>query len=270
MASSALEGDLDTEQLTLFDLAFSAAELAACEVLLERLEGQGAGGGRTPVSSCQFFCCAKPCTTSAIVCPPDQGTTGCRCKIYDIGADDWVGAMLSSRSLESLWACYSAGPGEYSDAQLPDEQRMIRDSFRQFARDRVAPLAERIHREDLTIPTELIDGLRELGCFGLSVPQRFGGLNPDDGDDSLGMVIVTEELSRASLGAAGSLITRPEIVTRALLEGGTPEQQQHWLPGIASGEMLCAVSVTEPAAGSDVAGVRLKRQAHRWRLVAQR
>jgi len=100
------------------------------------------------------------------------------------------------------------------------------------------------------------------------VPQRFGGLNPDDGDDSLGMVIVTEELSRASLGAAGSLITRPEILARALLEGGTKEQQQHWLPGIASGDTLCAISVTEPAAGSDVASVRLsaKRTTGGWLL----
>ena len=74
----------------------------------------------------------------------------------------------------------------------------------------------------------------------------------------MGMVIVTEELSRGSLGAAGSLITRPEIMARALLEGGTEEQQARWLPQIASGQTLCAVSVTEPNTGSDVASVALK------------
>jgi len=100
--------------------------------------------------------------------------------------------------------------------------------------------------------------LKSLGCFGLSVPQRFGGLNPDDRDDSVGMVIVTEELSRGSLGAAGSLITRPEIIARALLEGGTERQRARWLPALAAGEPLCAVSVTEPNTGSDVAAVSLR------------
>ena len=97
-----------------------------------------------------------------------------------------------------------------------------------------------------------------MGVFGLSVPERFGGLKPDTTEDSMGMVIVTEELSRGSLGAAGSLITRPEIMARALLEGGTEEQQARWLPQIASGQTLCAVSVTEPNTGSDVASVALK------------
>jgi (2S)-methylsuccinyl-CoA dehydrogenase len=102
----------------------------------------------------------------------------------------------------------------------------------------------------------------------LSVPARFGGLNPDEGDDSLGMVVVTEELSRGSLGAAGSLITRPEIVARALLEGGTAAQQARWLPALAAGEPLCAVSVTEPNTGSDVAsvGLRATRVPGGWRL----
>ena len=76
--------------------------------------------------------------------------------------------------------------------------------------------------------------------------------------DSLSMIVVTEELSRGSLGAAGSLITRPEIAARALLSGGTEQQQQKWLPLLASGETLCAISITEPNAGSDVAAVSLK------------
>ena len=72
------------------------------------------------------------------------------------------------------------------------------------------------------------------------------------------MIVVTEELSRGSLGAAGSLITRPEIAARALLAGGTESQQQFWLPKLASGETLCAISITEPNTGSDVAAVSLK------------
>ena len=75
------------------------------------------------------------------------------------------------------------------------------------------------------------------------------------------MIVVTEELSRGSIGAAGSLITRPEILARALLKGGTEEQKQYWLPQLAVGDPLCAVAVTEPNYGSDVAGVRLKATA---------
>jgi len=132
------------------------------------------------------------------------------------------------------------------------------DTFRQFADKVVKPLAEDIHRKDLIIPDEILDGVRELGCFGLSVPQRYGGLLPDDREDSLGMIVVTEELSRGSLGGAGSLITRPEIMARALLEGGTEEQKQYWLPRIAVGKPLCAIAITEPDFGSDVASIRLK------------
>src|ERR1700746_2624733 len=72
------------------------------------------------------------------------------------------------------------------------------------------------------------------------------------------MIITTEELSAASLAAAGSLITRPEILTKALLQGGTPEQKKTWLPRIASGELMVAISVTEPDTGSDVASVKCR------------
>ena len=131
-----------------------------------------------------------------------------------------------------------------ADDRLDDEKRIIRDTFKDFADDVVKPLAEEVHRKDLLVPAEILDPLKEMGVFGLSVPERFGGLKPDSTEDSMGMVIVTEELSRGSLGAAGSLITRPEIMARALLEEGTEEQQARWLPQIAS-DKACAVSVTE-------------------------
>ncbi len=151
--------------------------------------------------------------------------------------------------------------GDLGPDLLSEHHTMMRDTFRRFSDDVVAPLAEEIHREDLIIPDAILQPLREMGMFGLSIPASYGGLQEDDKEDTLGMIVVTEELSRGSLGAAGSLITRPEILARALLKGGTEEQKQLWLPQLAVGEPLCAVAVTEPNYGSDVAGVRLKATA---------
>ncbi len=127
----------------------------------------------------------------------------------------------------------------------------VRNAVRQFADREVSPHAERIHRHDELIPEELIAGMGELGYFGLSIPESFGGHELGN----LAMVLTTEELSRASLAAAGSLITRPEILAKALLAGGTQEQKEKWLPKLASGEIMVGISVTEPNTGSDVASV---------------
>ena len=141
---------------------------------------------------------------------------------------------------------------------LDDEKELMRETFYRFTNDVVAPLAEEIHRQDQDIPEAIIRPAAELGCFGTCIPERFGGLQPDNTSDSLSMIVVTEELSRGSLGAAGSLITRPEIAARALLAGGTEAQKNKWLPALAKGEILCAISITEPNTGSDVASVSLK------------
>jgi len=143
------------------------------------------------------------------------------------------------------------------DTGLDAERELIRQQFRRFADQKVMPLAGRVHREDGLVPQEILRAVSELGCFGLSIPERYGGLQPDDRPDNLGMCVVTEELSRGSLGIAGSLITRPEILSKALLKGGTDEQRETWLPRLATGESLCAVAVTEPDFGSDVAGLKV-------------
>jgi len=119
----------------------------------------------------------------------------------------------------------------------------------------VRPHAEHVHRTNGDIPEELIAGLAELGGFGLSVPEEYGGFATGDESDYMGMVVATEELSWGSLGIGGSLITRPEILTRALLYGGTDQQKAEWLPKLASAEILSAVAVTEPDYGSDVANI---------------
>jgi (2S)-methylsuccinyl-CoA dehydrogenase len=151
-----------------------------------------------------------------------------------------------------------AAGGDIARVELSEPIVLAREAFRRFGRERHDPLAASIHRDDLTVPESLLQPLREMGVFGLSIPQRYGGTAPDAHDDALLMVVVTEALSEASLGAAGSLITRPEILSRALLAGGTEAQRQHWLPRLASGELLCAIAMTEPDFGSDVASLALK------------
>ena len=138
---------------------------------------------------------------------------------------------------------------------LDDELELAADTFHRFADEKIRPVAEHVHRHDDDIPESVISGLAELGGFGLSVPEEHGGFAAGGEADYLAMVVATEELSWGSLGVGGSLITRPEIVTRALVAGGTPEQRERWLPRIATGELMCGIMVTEPDYGSDVAGV---------------
>jgi (2S)-methylsuccinyl-CoA dehydrogenase len=138
---------------------------------------------------------------------------------------------------------------------LGEEFAMVGELFHRFAEEQVRPHAEHVHRTNADIPESIVEGLSELGGFGLSIPEEYGGFSSGGETEYLGMVIATEELSWGSLGIGGSLITRPEIMTRALLNGGTPEQKNHWLPRLASAETLCAIAVTEPDYGSDVAGI---------------
>ncbi len=149
--------------------------------------------------------------------------------------------------------------GAANDRPVPHdagEVAELRATTRRFAREVVAPEAERIHREDLLVPAHFVTGMSELGYFGMSVPEEYGGV----GMSNVMMVVATEELSAASLASAGSLITRPEILTKALLQGGTEEQKRAWLPRIASGEMMVAISVTEPNIGSDVASLTCRAE----------
>jgi len=138
---------------------------------------------------------------------------------------------------------------------LGQDFEMVSEMFHRFALEQVRPHAEHVHRTNGDIPASIVSGLSELGGFGLSVPEEFGGFATGGESEYLGMVVATEELSWGGLGIGGSLITRPEILTRALLKGGTDGQKQRWLPQLASAETLAAVAVTEPDFGSDVAGI---------------
>jgi (2S)-methylsuccinyl-CoA dehydrogenase len=140
---------------------------------------------------------------------------------------------------------------------LDDDYEMVQDTFRRFAEDRIRPVADEVHRDNLDIPDDIISGLVDMGGFGLSVPEEYGGFSSGGEGEYLAMVVATEELARGSLCVGGSLITRPEILTRALGAGGTEDQRAEWLPKLATAEVMGAVAVTEPDYGSDVAGVKV-------------
>jgi len=176
-------------------------------------------------------------------------------------------ALLRRAGSEALLRRVGRHVAEQKGRVLPPLDEMleqVRDAVREFAENEVAPHAERIHRNDELVPEEFITKMSELGYFGLAIPEEYGGSEMGN----LAMILTTEELSRASLAAAGSLITRPEILTKALLQGGTDAQKQHWLPKIASGEVMVGVSVTEPDVGSNVAGLkcRAERDGDAWVL----
>ncbi|SHH92554.1 acyl-CoA dehydrogenase family protein [Marivita hallyeonensis] len=136
---------------------------------------------------------------------------------------------------------------------LDDELDMIREQFRRFSVDKVEPYAHEWHLKDELIPMEIIDELAEMGVFGLTIPEEHGGF----GLTKNSMCVVSEELSRGYIGV-GSLGTRSEIAAELVIAGGTDEQKEKWLPGLASGEILPTAVFTEPNTGSDLGSLRTK------------
>ena len=143
----------------------------------------------------------------------------------------------------------------YGATGLDDELEMIREQFRRFARDRIEPFAHDWHLNDELIPMDVIAELAEMGVFGLTIPEEFGGV----GLSRTAMVVVSEELSRGYIGA-GSLGTRSEIAAELILTGGTEAQKARWLPGLASGEILPTAVFTEPDTGSDLGSLRTRAE----------
>lgn len=189
-----------------------------------------------------------------------------------LGADDLrygpeaaaaIEVGLAPEAVEAVGAEVIASGGR-TPWPLDEVLGEVRANVRAFAEREIAPHAEHIHRHDELVPERFIREMGKLGYFGLSIPERYGGHELGN----LAMILTTEELSRASLAAAGSLITRPEILAKALLAGGTEEQKQMWLPRLAAGEVMAAISVTEPDVGSDVASLacRAERASGGWTI----
>ncbi|MCZ4353208.1 acyl-CoA/acyl-ACP dehydrogenase [Roseovarius aestuarii] len=136
---------------------------------------------------------------------------------------------------------------------LDEELEMIREQFRRYALERVEPFAHDWHLKDELIPMEIIEELAEMGVFGLTIPEDYGGL----GLSKASMVVVSEELSRGYIGV-GSLGTRSEIAAELIICGGTDAQKEQWLPKLASGEILPTAVFTEPNTGSDLGALRTR------------
>ncbi|PJI92927.1 (2S)-methylsuccinyl-CoA dehydrogenase [Yoonia maricola] len=136
---------------------------------------------------------------------------------------------------------------------LDEELEMIREQFRRFSIERVEPDAHDWHLKDELIPLEIIDEMAEMGVFGLTIPEEYGGF----GLSKASMCVVSEELSRGYIGV-GSLGTRSEIAAELILCGGTEDQRQKWLPGLASAEVLPTAVFTEPNTGSDLGSLRTR------------
>jgi (2S)-methylsuccinyl-CoA dehydrogenase len=234
-------GDIDDAQVLAYDVAHAAAAARTAEAVLE-YGGRGEDEGRI---ACAFV---------ADALAELAGRVAGREALW-AATDGWLApaaAFLSEwRRPQSL----AAMAGIEGPRHLDPDFELVRDTFHRFAEEQLRPRAEHIHRANADVPEELIKGLADMGALGLSIPEEYGGFASGGDSDYLGMVVATEELSWGSLGAGGSLITRPEILSRALVAGGTEEQKRRWLPALASGQVMNAVAVTEPDFGSDVANI---------------
>ncbi|WP_306031325.1 acyl-CoA dehydrogenase family protein [Stappia sp. MMSF_3263] len=155
------------------------------------------------------------------------------------------------------------GNSLFGASGLDETYEQVREEMRRFAADKVSPHAHEWHLENAYIPLEVIGQMAELGVFGLTIPEEFGGLGL--GKES--MCVVSEELSRAYIGV-GSLGTRSEIAAELILCGGTDAQKAKWLPEIASGSVLPTAVFTEPNTGSDLASLKTRavREGDTWKI----
>ena len=140
---------------------------------------------------------------------------------------------------------------------LNEDQTMIRQEFHKFSKDKIEPFAHEWHLKDELIPLKLIEELANLGVFGLTIPEEYGGT----GLDKISMCVVSEELSRGYIGV-GSLATRTDIASELILCGGTSEQKEYWLPKISTGEIMPTAVFTEPNTGSDLGNLQTRATLH--------
>ena len=208
----ASHGSIDDHQVLAYDLAHAAAAVELARSVLD----YGARGEVEARIACAFVADAVHDLMTRVLGREHE---------WGVKPDGFEPVMAFLATYRDP-AFLAALAGEEGPRHLDADFELVRDTFRRFADDKVRPVAEHVHRTNADIPEDVIAGLAEMGGFGLSVPEEYGGFASGGESDYLGMVVATEELSRGSLGVGGSLITRPEILTRALVKGGTEEQKQ--------------------------------------------
>jgi len=267
---------LEEHQLAAHALAYLATELEASRQLVawaKRVSADGSGG--------ELELRLAGAYVGELVRELPGGVNLGACESLGLGemgltADDVKSTLLAS-GIQAIAERYASGDAVCQLARLSHEQssfgalglgdetlEAIQSEFRKFAQREVDTIAQDVHRKDVLIPMGLIDKMSELGVFGLTIPEEYGG----QGLGKVAMCVVTEELSRGYIGV-GSLGTRAEIAAELILGGGTDEQKQEWLPKLATGEVLPTAVFTEPNYGSDLAHIktRAEKQADgSWRV----
>lgn len=194
-------------------------------------------------------------------------TTNEKIRPHELGIEDLVLAVLNNEACKKIIAIYNQdlktqtaqliknahGHATIENTGLDETLDMVRDTFYSFAQDKVTPFAHEWHLKDELIPIEIVQELADLGVFGLTLEEEYGG----SGLGKQAMCVVSEELSRGYIGV-GSLGTRSEIAAELIINGGTEEQKQKWLPKLASGEILPTAVFTEPNTGSDLGSLQTR------------
>jgi (2S)-methylsuccinyl-CoA dehydrogenase len=264
---------LDLEQLAAHALAYLAVEIEA----VKQLHAWHARvGGELEARVADLYAAEVVRSLRGGV---DLGQTEL-ISLAELGVDEATLAASIGQTKIASWADETTRAKGYLElARLAGEQGFgalgleddalvaSQKEFRRFVDQEVRPIAQDIHRRDVLVPMELIAKLAELGVFGLTIPEEYGGL----GLGKVAMCIVTEELSRGYIGV-GSLGTRSEIAAELILGAGTPEQKKEWLPKLASGEVMSTAVFTEPNFGSDLAHIQTRAEKDRgaWRVYGQK
>ncbi len=185
-----------------------------------------------------------------VVRPADLGLDGMALRVPAV---ERVAAEGNSNATRMEIAALLAEGQRPSDGLEDESLALVRDQFRRFADERIVGPAHGWHSRDELIPMAVVEDMADMGVFGLTVPEEWGGL----GMGKVAMCVVTEELSRGYIGV-GSLGTRSEIAAELIRLGGTQEQKERWLADIASGAVLPTAVFTEPDVGSDLGGVKTR------------
>ena len=271
-------GLLESEQQAVHGYAWLSTYVAALEQMLDWARRLEACGGLGELESLMLQSAFGEYTAQAyggipisqgeIIRPADLGLDGGQCHRLHSKATSELRRRGNSAAVRMRIAELIRDGHHFGALGLEDETLdMVRDQFRRFVEDQVVPHAHQWHLDDCLIPIEIVDQVAELGVFGLTLPEEYGGL----GLGKTAMCVVTEELSRGYIGV-GSLGTRSEIAGELIRLGGTPEQKQEWLPRIATGEVLPTAVFTEPNTGSDLGSLRTRavREGDTYRITGNK